>query len=88
MKPHIIVLSRDEEDEFRWLSDGWHQELPPLIKGEGTLDLMAGTPESEALIAKAHECIEAGKDVEDVISRLKAAGFRVTREFRPRSMDQ
>lgn len=73
--PHIIVHSKDEEDAFRWMSDGWYQIH------------QHGDPEAEALMKKARKCIEAGADVLDTIKRLGEAGFLVTREWMPPSLD-
>jgi hypothetical protein len=63
-KPGIIVLSSDSDRQgFKWLSDGWNTIKSP----------------NRSLFEKAGACIEAGKDVPDVIRRLKAAGFSITR---------
>jgi len=66
-KPGIIVLSEDDEDTFRWLSDGWHE-----IKKRGAR-------QSRELMSKAKDCIDKGENVPDVIQRLTKAGFRVER---------
>ena len=83
MKPRIFVHSEDSEDTFRWTSDGWFQQLPPLIKREGPEgehDLMASDPKAKALMAKAKKCVVEGNDVLDVIARLEAAGFECLRQ--------
>jgi hypothetical protein len=67
MRPPIICLSEDDADIFDWMSDGWYQEH------------QRGTPEAEALFAKARDCIESGDNVLDVIARLERAGFEVVR---------
>lgn len=64
MVPRIIVLSRDGDAEFRWLSDGWY------VKGQ----------RGEALMTLARKQIRAGKDVPDVIRRLKMGGFDIVRQ--------
>jgi hypothetical protein len=66
-KPGIIVVSQDGADSFEWLSDGWH-----TIK-------LSHTAEAKRLMGLAHDAIEAGESVPDVIRRLEAAGFAVTR---------
>lgn len=66
-KPEIIVLSGDEEDSFRWLSNGWFDAK------------RSGTKKGQELMAKARQCVEEGENVPDVIVRLKKAGFKVTR---------
>jgi len=68
-KPQIIVISKDTDDSFRWLSVGWCS-----VK-LGT----KGTPKAEALMAKAHQQIDAAKNVPDAIKRLRKAGFTVIR---------
>ena len=67
-KPGIIVMSKDDEDSFRWLSDGWYEMKK------------AHTKEAQSLMKKAHEAIEAAEDVPDAIERLKQAGFAVRRD--------
>lgn len=69
-KPGIIVIVPDDAAEFRWLSVGWLQEgMSPTEQRKG-----------QKLFTKAHLAIQAGKDVPDVIDRLKKAGFSVTRD--------
>lgn len=67
MKPGVMVLSADDDSTFHWLSDGWFCEE------------VRASPEAQALMAKAMTCIDAGANVLDVIARLEAAGFVVTR---------
>ena len=68
-KPVIIVLSKDDDQEgFKWLSGGWNEAKK------------SHTPEARELMARAHKCIEEGRDVPDVIARLKKAGFTIERE--------
>ena len=69
MKPGVIVLSADDDDTFHWLSDGWFCEK------------VRATPEAQATMAQVTKIIDAGSDVPDVIARLKAAGFVVTRNL-------
>jgi hypothetical protein len=66
--PGIIVLSTDDEQTFRWMSDGWNQ-----LK-------VRHTTKAQQLFTKAKRCIEDGTDVRDVIDRLEKAGFKVTRD--------
>lgn len=66
-KPEIIVLSKDNEDAFRWLSNGWF-----TVKRQHTT-------QAQKLMKKAERAIDEGKDVPDVIKRLEKAGFLVTR---------
>ena len=68
-KPRIIVLSDDDADEFRWLSDGWF-EMKKRHR-----------PAAQELFAKASACVEAAADVPDAVRRLRAAGFVVTRDL-------
>lgn len=68
----IIVLSPDNEPEdFEWLSDNWNR-----------ID-QRHTKKAQQLWQLAHEQILAGENVPDVIERLKAVGFNVTREETP-----
>lgn len=67
-KPNIIVLSKDTDQDFLWLSDGWNE-----IKKQHT-------PKAKALFAKAEVCMEQGETVPEVIALLEKAGFAITRE--------
>jgi hypothetical protein len=67
MKPGVIVLSKDSDPSFEWLSDGWYSAEE------------RGRPEAEALMARAHAAIDAAKDVPEACRLLEAAGFRVVR---------
>lgn len=69
MRPKIIVISKDDESTFRFLSDGWHD-----IKTQ-----MRDRKKADALMAKCTKAIEAGKDVPDTIKRLEKAGFACRR---------
>ena len=63
-----LVLSRDDDQEgFKWLSDGWYDSKK------------RGTKRAQELFAKAADAIAIGDNVPDVIQRLKAYGFKVTR---------
>jgi hypothetical protein len=67
-KPGIIVLSKDDDQEgFKWLSDGWY--------GAKKRD----TKRAQELYHEVADCIAIGDDVPDVIRRLEEAGFKVTR---------
>jgi hypothetical protein len=66
-KPVIIVLSKDTDPSFKWLSDGWYS-----LANKDTV-------ESQVLYETANQCIDAGVDVPDVIKHLESAGFTVTR---------
>lgn len=66
-KPVIIVLSKDEDDTFRWQSDGWNYTE------------VCNTTEAKRLMALARMCIKAGKDVPDTIKKLKIFGFGIRR---------
>ena len=66
-KPSIIVLSLDKDTSFRWMSDGWYM-----------VD-QHKDPEAKKLFRKAQKCVDDGKDVKDVIEKLKKAGFSITR---------
>lgn len=68
MKPRIICLSSDSESTFRCMSDGWF-----TVKNRRK-------PKNIALHKKADACIDAGKNVLDVIRRLEEAGFEVVRD--------
>lgn len=68
-KPRIFVLSRDDDSEFRWASDGWHSYTSGTrysAKGKRLMDL-------------AHRAIVTHDTVPAVIEALKAAGFDVQR---------
>lgn len=74
-KPGIVIVSKDTDDIFNWLSDGWYG-----VKQQSD-------PAAQALYAKAHAAIEAATDVQDAIRRLQEAGFDVRRaeeEEKPR----
>lgn len=66
-KPEIIVLSSDTDDAFKWLSNGWF-----TVKQQHT-------KRAQELMEKANRAIDEGKDVPDVIERLKKAGFEIRR---------
>jgi hypothetical protein len=66
-KPVILTDSLDDAECFDWQSVGWYQFT------------QRGTPQAEALFAKADKCIDDGTDVPDVIKRLTDAGFTVRR---------
>ena len=66
-KPEIIVLSKDGDTAFEWLSNGWYDAKK------------RGTKKAKDLFSKAADCIAIGDNVPDVIRRLKEAGFKVTR---------
>lgn len=67
MKPRIIVFSEDNEQTFRFMSDGWHDAKK------------AHTARAKATMTRATKAIEAGKDVPDTVKRLLEAGFAVRR---------
>lgn len=67
VRPGIVVLSADTDDQFEWMSDSWYQ-----IKRRHTR-------EAQRLMAKAKAAIEAADNVPDAIRRLEAAGFDVRR---------
>ena len=66
-KPKIIVLSLDDDKEFKWFSDGWYM-----------IDQVC-TERAQTLMAKARRAIEEGKNVPDVIKKLEEAGFDIQR---------
>lgn len=66
-KPGIIVVSDDDEDTFRWLSDGWY-----TIKKRQSR-------EAQDLFRKAEEAIDKADDVEEAMKLLKESGFSVRR---------
>ena len=66
-KPTIIVTSSNDDDTFRWQSDGWYMEH------------QRNTESAKLLFAKARRAIKAGSDVPDTIKKLEQAGFRVER---------
>jgi len=68
-KPRIIVLSGDQDDTFKWESDGWNDTKH------------ADTKRAKSLMKKAHKTIETSKNVPDAIRRLRKAGFTVTRHL-------
>ena len=59
--PRIIVLSKDTDDEFNWMSDGWNTMKNPNV----------------TLFAKVKRIIASGENVPDVIRKLEVAGFSV-----------
>lgn len=73
-KPGIIVISEDDEDTFRWVSDGWNEMK------------QSHTKKARDLMTKANEAIDAAKDVPDAIDKLKDAGFSVRRDETVRKM--
>ena len=68
-RPSIIVLSGDEDDTFRWVSDGWYARE------------QRGTPKAERLMRKAITAIRKGVDVRDTVRQLEASGFNVVRKI-------
>ena len=66
-KPGVLVLSKNDDTTFDWMSDGWNETKK------------AHTAEAKRLMTRATKCIKAGKSVLDVIARLEKAGFKVTR---------
>ena len=66
MKPGIIVLSKDSDDTFRYMSDGWNNYK------------IAHTPKAKMLFKKAERCIIKAKDAKEAIALLKSAGFAIT----------
>ena len=69
MKPRIIVLSKDSDECFNWLSDGWNSLT------EGT----HGTESANELMELATKTILEGEDIPDAVKRLEEAGFEIVR---------
>ena len=66
MKPGIIVLSKDSDDTFGYMSDGWNEKSK------------VHTPKAKMLFKKAERCIIKAKDAKEAIALLKSAGFAIT----------
>jgi len=66
-KPEIIVLSKDSDSEFKFLSNGWF-----YVK-------IMHTKKAQALMKKAEKCIDKGSDVKETIKLLEKAGFKIVR---------
>jgi hypothetical protein len=65
-KPRIIVLSKNTDERFDWLSDGWNPIEKPNPK----------------LFTKADKLIKKAKDVPDAIRLLQENGFEIVRTSR------
>jgi hypothetical protein len=63
-RPRITLFLKDPKT-VGWVSEGWYR-----IKDWGK-------PEAKSLYRKASKCIHDGKDIQDVIQRLRKAGFTV-----------
>lgn len=67
-KPRIVVLSEDDDDTFRYLSDGWFTIT------------QRKNPEARALFALVKQCIHDSTSIPHAIEILESAGFEVVRE--------
>lgn len=65
IKPVVVVLSKDEDEVFEWMSGGWHTQRN------------RHTQEAKDLHAKATKCIKDGVDMQDARRRLEEAGFEL-----------
>ena len=64
-KPGILCLSQEDDEVFKWASDGWNQIA------------VRDTDEAKRLFALAKKCIGDAENQKDAIERLKSVGFEV-----------